>query len=224
MRERAAFAYVQSRLQAHQGRRPTQSTWQFLNSSRTLGHYLESARQTALAPYVTNLTANSDIHVIERNLRTDWRAYVDKVALWLPAEWRPAVRWVGQLVDLPFLADNRRKPDSETTAADESRASVAGWLERFQHMLPRAKGPHADDIEALLFLLRRHLSLDNPELRRDSVEARYRLIAALEKVFRRKAQRPVAVFAFLSMSALDMEHLRAHLVHRCLFPETLDNR
>lgn len=66
------------------------------------------------------------------------------------------------------------------------------------------------------------MSLNNPALAHDAVEARYTLINRLEQLFRQGAQRPVAIFAFLGMTALDIEHLRAHLVHRCLFPETLD--
>lgn len=207
MHERTAFAYAHTRLQAHQGRRPTKSTWHFLNASKSLGHYLESARQTSLAPWVTHMTTASDTHSIEHGLRRDWRAYVNRVASWLPVEWRAAALFVGELADLPL---------------DEEPQSLTQWRERFRQLWPQ--GRRTDGLDALIALLAQHLSPANAAYKSNGVEARYTLIARLERIFRRSAQHPVAAFAFLAMVALDIEHLRAHLVHRCVFPETFDRK
>lgn len=234
MRDRALFAYAYARLQAHHGRRPTKSTWRHLNASKSLGHYLESARQTGLGPWVDNLTAATGTHEIEHALRRDWRDYVCRVASWLPREWQHAVLWTGGLADLPMDVHRQRgleiptwadqaTPDGDVMWLDQD-LPMANWLERFAALWPRASGTDVHQMEGLLDLLRRHLAPNNPEYLRDGVEARYQLIARLERLFHRTAQRPVAVFAFLAMVALDIEHLRAHMVHRRLFPETLDNR
>lgn len=231
MCDRALFAYAHARLQAHNGRRPTKSTWHHLNSSKSLGHYLESARQTGLNPWVSQLTATTDMHGIERALRRDWQAYAGRVALWLPRDWRPVVVWTGQLADLPMTVHQARDRKELSAAPGDSdiawaarHVPLAGWLERLGKLWPRTGAADIGGLENLLGILRRHLALDNPAYLRDGVEARYHLIACLERLFHHNAQCPTAVFAFLGMVALDIEHLRAHLVHRCLFPETLDNR
>jgi len=216
MTERAAFAYIQARLQAQHGRRPNKATWRRLNASKSLGHYLENVRQTPLAPWVTHFTATSDIHMIERSLRQDWKAYVARLASWAPRDWHPAILWLATLVDLPLRAD-----DGDTAEAPKT-PPLEAWVNALLRLWPTPSRRERQDLERLLNVLREHLSLNNPALAHDTVEARYTLINRLEQLFRQGAQRPVAIFAFLGMTALDIEHLRAHLVHRCLFPETLD--
>jgi len=233
MRDRAAFAYAHARLQAHHGRRPTKSTWHFLNASKSLGHYLESARKTGLGAWAAHLTTGTDIHDIEGALRREWQAYVERVSSWLPRDWRPAVLWTQVLADLPLAVHHGRGlatpawGEADVARLQDGTSSekpLSDWVERFNELWPQGSDADARELKQLIDVLRYHLAPDNPDYILDGVEARYSLIARLERLFRRHAQRPVAVFAFLGMVALDIEHLRAHLVHRRLFPETLDNR
>lgn len=236
MTERAAFAYAQVRLQSHNSRRPTQATWQHLNASKSLGHYLESARQTALNPWVTRLTANSDVHQIETALRRDWRDHVGKVAAWLPRDWRPAVLWTAHLADLATAAhlarhrDGGQKGRMATSDLALEHAwlaephALSRWLERFCKLWPDGAGVHRKELDRLIAALRPILGSEQPANTIDGVEKRERFAARLERLVHQSSQRPVAVFAHLVMMAIDLERLRAHLVHRCLFPETLDNR
>ena len=238
MADRGAFAYAQARMQAHHGRRPTKATWRYLNSSKSLGHYLDSARQTGLKRWVTHFSGTTNVHAIEEAIRRDWRAYVATISTWFPRQWRPAMQWTGGLVDLPMtahLARDQAVPDwaggerRETVLAQKDDQAWAGpqapmtvWLDHFRTLAP-ATGDGAA-LEKVIDILRRDHGADLPANTLDGVELRYQLIARMERLFRRHTQQPVAAFAFLAMVAMDLEHLRAHLIHRCLFPETLDNR
>ncbi|HEY9081382.1 hypothetical protein [Magnetovibrio sp.] len=242
MASRASFAYAQTRMQAHHGRRPTKSTWQYLNSSKSLGHYLDSARQTGLKRWVSHLTATSSVHAIEDSLRREWRSYVAVISAWIPREWRPALQWTGGLVDVPMTAHLARglavpdwagaeRPKTVLAQKDDAEwlaqpAPMAVWLEQFHTLLPGNAATRADGaaLENVIAILQRDHGADKPANTLEGVEIRYQLISRMEQLFRRHAQQPAAVFAFLAMVAMDLEHLRAHLVHRSLFPETLDNR
>jgi len=248
MTDRAAFAYAQARMQAHHGRRPTKATWQHLSSSKSLGHYLDSARQTGLKRWVSHLSATTTVHAIEDALRRDWRAYVDKVSTWFPRPWRPALQWTGGLVDLPITTHVARgeelphwaaadivggeRPVTVLSQKDDqdwavAQTPMAVWLDHFRTLLPLTHGGGTGDqaaFDKLIDMLHRDHGADQPANTLDGVELRYQLISRTERLFRRHTQQPVSAFAFLAMVAMDLEHLRAHLIHRCLFPETLDNR
>ncbi len=97
------FAYAQARIQARNGQRPAPGTWQSLEASQKLSHYLQAARATSLRPWVMHLSENSDAHLIERSLREDWRSQVKLLTGWIPARWRAAVLWIRTAVDLPAV-------------------------------------------------------------------------------------------------------------------------
>lgn len=200
MAEHARFAYVQARLQARNGDRPSEATWRMLGASKSLGHYLESARQTGLSPWVTHLSANSDIHTIESELRGDWRTLTASVASWVPREWRAAVLWTGELADLPF---GERTP---------GEAALANWTKKFRTLWPPCNKRDAHALETMLAAFAPQDGVQDTEHRR----------AKLNRVFRLSAQRAPAAFAFLGLTALDFMQLRAGLVHRSLFPELLE--
>jgi len=235
MLERASFAYAQARMQAHHGRRPTKATWRYLNSSKSLGHYLDSARQTGLKRWVVHFSGTTDTHVIEATLRREWRAYVAMLCAWIPREWRPAAHWVGELVDLPLATHVARGQgfpawgERDVAVSPHHQLGWAGpqpplsvWGDHFKALLPSSSdGP---TFKNLFEMLRRDYGADQPANTLDGIELRYQLIARMERMFRRHAQQPVAVFSFFAMVAMDVEHLRAHLIHRCLFPATLEHR
>lgn len=236
MPSRADFAFAQARLQAHNGRRPTRATWQYLNASKSLGHYLESARQTGMGPWVGHITANSDIHVIEHALRNDWRAYVQKVSAWLPPSWRPATEWAAVLADLPQTAPtpaSQVDPDpppahlAEKSDADPrswANTALDLWAQHFRRLWPPCRQDERRELEKLLALLGHELGPQQSAHSIGGTKRRHQLTVRLERLLHHHGQTPLAVFAFLSLVAVDLQHLRAHLVHRCLFPETLDNR
>lgn len=98
-----AFIYLQTRLQARHGQRPTEQDWRFIESQNELGSYLQSARQSCLRPWVISLHANEDYHVLESTLIQEYRNYIEEVSLWVPSAWRKAVQWLDWLIDLPAL-------------------------------------------------------------------------------------------------------------------------
>lgn len=234
MHNHAEFAYAQARLQAHNGRRPTRSTWQYLNASKSLGHYLESARQTGLGPWVGRITANSNIHVIEEALHNDWRTYVQKVSVWLPPSWRPATEWTAVLADLPQAASSPQIDQDPTLghARDEASAdahswangALEQWAKQFRKLWPPCRDRERQQLENLLILLGHELGPHQRAHSLDGTKRRHQLSLRLERLLHHHGQTPLAAFAFLSLVAVDLQHLRAHLVHRSLFPETLDNR
>lgn len=99
----STFAYPQARLQARFGRQPSESLWRRLAGIAEFAPYLDAVRGSPLHPWVADLTAASDVHDIESGLRDRLRATIGEVARWMPESWRPAVRWVGTLLDLPAL-------------------------------------------------------------------------------------------------------------------------
>jgi hypothetical protein len=99
----SAFAYAQARLQARHGMRPDDRTWRGLQGIRELSGYLQMVRHLPLRPWVLGLSARHTPHEMELELRRRYLAYIRDVARWQPRGWRPAVLWVGRLVDLPML-------------------------------------------------------------------------------------------------------------------------
>lgn len=221
----AHFAFAQARMQAQHGARPSDSTWRMLQASSTLGHYLESARSTGLAPWVTNLGPSSDVHTIEQTLRRDWRGYVDTVAGWLPEAWRPAVRWTAVLADLE--REDRNDPVDGTGGWAPGHRPLAAWTGAFRALWPAMSARDARAMDRLMTLLGDHLaptSGDDGRARGAELaeRARERLRDRLTRILHQSAQSPPAVFAFLTLTALDVERLRGDLVRRRLFADMME--
>ncbi len=87
------LGYVQTRLQARHGQRPTEEGWRLLETAPDLAAYLQSARRTTLAPWISHMPAELEVHRIERSLRDDWGIFVRELADWAPGEWQAAIRW-----------------------------------------------------------------------------------------------------------------------------------
>lgn len=109
---------MQARLQARHGARLDDGGWQTLEAARSLEQYLERARTTSLRRFAGPLQGSMPVHVKERGLRAEWRAYVAEVADWVPKRWRPAVLWAAHLPDLPIL-DALRRGERPAWVADE---------------------------------------------------------------------------------------------------------
>lgn len=139
MAESAHLGYVQARLQALYGSRPTDDDWRLLESSVDLQHYLDAVRSTALKPWVRGISPDSSAIEIERTLRANWRDAVKRLAGWAPSEWHQAILWCQWLPELPTLAHlidgasaqpwMRADPVASRYAIDDSVAGVFGALE-----------------------------------------------------------------------------------------------
>lgn len=97
----AKYGYIQARLQARHGRRPTDSSWSLLEASTDLASYLQAARGTSLAQWIEPFSPRTRAQEIERSLRADWSGYVARLATWQPPPWQDAVAWVAVLIELP---------------------------------------------------------------------------------------------------------------------------
>jgi len=98
------FAYAQARVQARYAELPGEDAWQRLAAARTLGMFLEDAREGALRGWVKGFSAQSDAHDLDRGVRAIWQDEVTQVAAWLPRPWGPALAWLRWLPLLPLLA------------------------------------------------------------------------------------------------------------------------
>lgn len=103
MAKDAHLAYLQARLQARHGDRPSSDDWRVAEASTDLSHFLDAIRRTALRRWVGDINHEMEPEAIERQLRIAWRDAVDQVAGWSPQEWRPAVEWLRWLPDLPAV-------------------------------------------------------------------------------------------------------------------------
>ena len=151
MIECGSLEFAQARLQARHAQRLSAAAWQRLETTREFAALLESARSSALHPWLAGITPASTSHQIEAVLRAHWRALVAEVAGWMPAAWQASVAWCASLPDLPLLQHLARggepsawmhdDPDYRSLCAvarSERRAALAGgkfgalasaWLE-----------------------------------------------------------------------------------------------
>ncbi len=240
------FEYAQARLQARYGARPDAATWAYLHGIKTFPAWLEAARQTPLKHWVHPLHQDNDTHVIESALRRQWHDLVAEIAVWMPQEWRGAVDWCGLLCDLPTIAyllrDEAPPPWMQNDPAIKAYAQQAltarrhallaspraawavasepsvplraAWLAQWRKLWPQ----HDAALEQLATRIEAHVR----DLGSTSLATAGALHSVLQQqmqiAFRRHAAQPAAVFAFLVLTALDLEQLRAELTERVLFP------
>ena len=103
MAEDPRLAYLQARLQARHGDRPSADEWRVAESSADLSHFLEAVRRSALKRWIGEVNPEMAPEAIERHFRAAWRGAVDEVATWSPEDWRAAVAWLRWLPDLPAI-------------------------------------------------------------------------------------------------------------------------
>jgi len=227
-----SFAYAQARVQARYGDRLEDSDWQRLGAVRSAGQYLETARATSLRPWVAPLAPDMDHHQQERVLRAVWRDTVAEVSAWLPSEWRDAARVWSDLPELASIEHVRRGwfapewserddhlAEALPEAAGESEQSAgAAWLARWRNAWPNPPRARAAPLEAIgvaLFPGFEATDLPIPPPAYRASEAA--IDAELTRVFRRHAQTPAAIFAYLAFAWRDFERFRGGLSRRRLF-------
>ena len=116
---RSDFAYSQARTQARLGERLTPPEWRAVEGARSLAHYLEQARATALRRYLQRVHDAMTVHEIEQTMREEAAAACGEVAQWCPSSWRDAIGWLPALLELPLRSDG---PSDDGTAA-----AAAAW-------------------------------------------------------------------------------------------------
>lgn len=99
----ARLAYLQARLQARHGDRPSPDDWRVAEASTDLSHFLDALRRTPLRHWLGDINHEMEPEAIERQLRAAWRDAVDRIAGWSPEDWRAAVEWLRWLPDLPAI-------------------------------------------------------------------------------------------------------------------------
>ncbi|MBK7586312.1 MAG: hypothetical protein IPI67_39765 [Myxococcales bacterium] len=205
------FLYTQARLQARNAERLSRAAWDRLAGSHGVERFLEAASVTPLARFVHSVTHDTDAGKVEQLLLTAYAAHTDEVADWVPPDWSNAVRFVRWL---PLL----ERLESGAAGADWIAASPvpAGpgasreWFRQFRGLCPRP-----GELDPLSTVVRDHLK----EMRDTSVEQngwtlRAKLSITLERLLRRRPATPVAVFAHLGLTLLELERLRAELLLR----------
>jgi hypothetical protein len=245
MRTSCRFAYAQARLQARFALLPADEEWQRLNGSRTLAGFLEEARSGVLRDWIRPFSGQSDSHDLEVGLRALFREQVSEVAGWLPHAWRAAMIWTRWLVLLPLFEHLARGEGMPAWAAGDhdlrplldeqgglsrERLRVGGadvltahtdaaavWLEEWHGRWPSCRPEFLRNLRALECILSGHLEA----FRGARTEGAWRLRSALRErlgvLFHRYLLQPAGAFAFIAISALEMERLRSELVTRALF-------
>jgi hypothetical protein len=94
---------------------------------------------------------------------------------------------------------------------------AGAWTHAWRRRWPACAAETRESLESLLDLLRRHGQRFPGLALREAWPARRALRQAVRHLFRRAAQSPAAVCAYLLMLALDLERLRADLTRRVLF-------
>lgn len=236
-----SLEYAQARLQSRHGARPGPADWGRVEALRSLSAFVAAARAGPLARWVEGLGTHPDSHRIDAQIRAHWRSLVAEVASWMPPAWGPAVRWCAVLPDLALLQHVARAgmPPPWTTADPwfERLAGFGGrhaplaparvepdrigtaWVERWRHLLPHTDGDASGSLAAFERLVRAHWR-DFAQSPGDDGSALRRAFATRAALlFRRAALQPAAAFAFLALSALDLERLRGELARRAAFGE-----
>ncbi len=241
------FAYAQARIQARYGDLPGEDDWQRLAGARTLGIFLEEAREGALRIWVKGFSALSDAHDLDRGLRTIWSDGVDQVALWMPKPWRAAFSWLRWFPLLPLLAhaargnalppwvdrDGALHPLRRSDGAFDPTALIASgagallvppeglaaaWRAEWQRLWPACDRRFLINLEHLAAAVLRHAQAFARAGSDAAWPLRRELRERLRLDFHRLPLQPAAAFAFIALIALDLERLRAALMQRALFP------
>jgi hypothetical protein len=227
-----SFAYAQARAQARYGDRPGDSDWQRLDAVRSVNQYLETARNTSLAPWVAAISQDMDHHQQERVLRAAWRDTVEEVSAWLPSDWRDAAQAWADLPELGVVEHVRQGRSAPEWAArddhlddalpesrkDEEDNAGRAWLSRWRAAWPdpsRAQAEALDTVTATLFP--GFAATDTPVPLGARRAADQAMDAELTRIFRRHAGTPAAIFAYLAFIWRDFERFRGGLARRQLF-------
>jgi hypothetical protein len=205
-----AIGYAQARIQARHGARADPVAWAAVHASITAGALLANARASPLETWIAGLDAGCTLDLLERLLRDRLRGRIEEVARWMPSQWRPAVLWIRELIDLP-AAQRRLRARADEEGAVRVRSE---WLDAWRRLWPRCGDDDREALEALVRTVESHIVQFARAPADEAANLRLALKARVETLFRRHALGPAAAFDHLMLLALEAERLRAELVSR----------
>jgi hypothetical protein len=237
------FGYAQARLQARHAERLSESAWAALGGQGDAQAFVERARQTPLRRWLHGISGGASVHEIERRLRREFVAAIERVARWVPRRWRAAVECCAALVYLPLASRLRSEEAREAWMDDEAAFALSAiawrpplasgetrdgtaldaWLGVWRASWPRGAPDARARLEGAIGRLRAELRLLAPLAAREAlagreVWSRRRALAAeFARRFRADSLTAAAVFDALLLDALELERLRAELVRRTLY-------
>ena len=243
----ALFAYAGARILARHGLRPTDSDWERLERIGDFGHYLQTARDTGLEPFIRHVGSSADGHEVERALRSAWIRHIREVAGWQPEPWRPALRWLATVTELPVLshlltgrpaqdwmrelplagAILQRAPRTPQRALAHGPASpllqghgpaAAGLRDRTWRHWQQLLPARPRRYHPPLAHLAAALAANLRAVAEGEADADLRLERTLVRTLRRHSREPAAAYAYLGLVALDLQRLRGGLLLRRLLP------
>ncbi|MBF0182905.1 MAG: V-type ATPase subunit [Magnetococcales bacterium] len=227
-----AFAYLQTRLQAHHGQRLDEHGWRRLEMVMPYRLFLKNARETSLAPWLQTISESDPPALLEQRLRENLFHDIEALCHWSPPSWQAAIRWTMTLWLLPAWQHRWRgeplpfgvtlvdsDPMIQLETAWRNGASLPeAWLTHWQTLCPTQQKHAARAMQQLLQRLQQHhqqfVALADASIAK---QARLQLQQSLREQFRRAAGMPAAIFTYLALSALDWERLRGHLLLRALY-------
>lgn len=98
-----SIEYAHARASARLSQRPDERMWQRLRASRSVAAQLEAVRSSPAAAYVSGIAVAGTIDAMELAFRQQFRGLVAELLNWAPDDWKPAISFVGHLLDLPAL-------------------------------------------------------------------------------------------------------------------------
>ena len=247
---RVEFAYTQARIQARYALLAGEDVWSLLAANQQLASYLDAARRTGLAHWLTRLGAAMPSHALERTLRGELADLVDTVAGWSPATWRPAFHWLSILPLLaPAVALSRRNGDTGLLGwAEEDRRlarlgrdggqgrdlAILAAIAKSGDIAPgpaaawlaewAARLPGSERTPAMIALGRLaadQFAVDTAAARRGAATTDGSASQRLRRAFRAGAGRPQAAIAYLGLALIEYARLRGEIVRRA---EAIDQR
>jgi hypothetical protein len=238
-----SLEFAHARIWARWGARPDEALWRRIETTRDLAAMFDLARNSALARWIDGIGVRSDLHLVDRTMRQRFRDSVAELCDWMPPDWQPAIAWCATLVDLPLVQHLARGGAPPAGAADDpvwrelfDAGAAAGprrhlldaarrdpqtllplWLAQWRALLPPGSDRAAVE-QGLLPLVERHLSAFTGPQAVDGWALRRNLVERLVLLMRRAVVEPVAAFAYLALTALELERLRAEIVTRLALP------
>ena len=220
------YGYVQSRVQARYAELPDETLWLHIGALKELASFLEEARNTTLAHWVSGLSASSSIDDIEHHLQHCLIGSIDEVTSWFDRRWHPSLLWLKTLLDLPNLdhmvrndIDHESLPEVEhlqqlLQQKKESRDLLQSWITTWCSRWPNDASSATGGMHSLLTILENHRNQFAGLPVVDAWQARSDLEFQLRMFFRRHTLQPSAAFAYLALLALNLERLRSELILR----------
>ncbi len=144
-----------------------------------------------------------------------------------------AARWVLEDPMLrPFATENLRARIERLQESDcaplvqawqQGVPLLEGWQQRWQRLWPKMPGTMTMPLEQLAVHLQHHIDTLRPDGGSENSQRVCEVLAEkLVYQFRRHSHQPATAFLHLALVALDLQRLRAALVHRALFPERVE--